>query len=223
MILLVRHGESAQNAAGSPREHAGWGLTEHGVEQARACGRWLRATLPCAPALHSSPYERTLRTAEAFDLGPVTRRAELADRDWGQWFEGPHDPRERTELARRLAAEDPWGWRPEGGESLLDVRARVGAYLERHDHGRPVVAVSHGEPIHAMRTLLEGVPSRGSLERREGRAVHRLPNCGLLVYARMDPRCAGTGGSRYRWRGHLADPGAADPGWGALHWVDLED
>ncbi|WP_433475103.1 histidine phosphatase family protein [Spirillospora sp. CA-142024] len=235
MILLIRHGQSEQNAAaetpGAARAPSGrrrdWALTERGRRQAEARGRWLRATAGDAAVLHSSPYARALATAEAFGLGWPDRMEELADRDWAAWFEGGEGPEERGALARRLASDDPWGWRPPGGESLLDLRARMSVYLRslsatgRPDRPPIVIAVSHGEPILAMRAVMEGIPLRGTLRRRQGKSGHGLPNCGVLAYSRVDPETPGRRLPAYRWRGHLVDPDHAATGWNALSWTDL--
>lgn len=237
-ILLIRHGESEQNAVTGRPGHAGyldvqrraprsWGLTPLGERQAQACGRWLHATLTGPADLRCSPFRRTEATAWALGLGAPVLAEELAERSWGRWFDGASGEgyAARAGRARELAAADPWRWRPDGGESLLDVRARVGGYLWRSaaagaDPERSLLAVSHGEAILAARAYLEGIPLRRRLGTApDGAAVHTLANAAVLVYSRLDP--AGGREPGYRWRGVLPRPGDANAGWSGLSWVDL--
>ncbi len=135
----------------------------------------------------SSPSERARETAALLGLAAeIEPCPALAERDWGSWFEGADGDAvgERRALARRQASADPWGWRPEGGESLREVRDRVGGWIDTALAGLrdgALVAVSHGEAILAARMTLEPSWRASPLALPSG-ADHTLPNGGVLVY-----------------------------------------
>ncbi|MFD4257569.1 histidine phosphatase family protein [Streptomyces sp. NPDC058534] len=218
---MVRHGECAHNthALPSPVDGTSAGLTEVGREQARACGRWLRGLGLDVTAVCSSPSERARETAALLGLaGVVEPCLPLAERAWGRWFEGAEGDTvdERRAEARRQARADPWGWRPEGGESLREVRDRVGCWLAATLAGLrsgALVAVSHGEAIMAARTALEPSWSAHPLPLPRG-AGHTVPNGAVLLYefeadAEVPAR-----------RGLIADP-LTTTDRRAVHWQQL--
>ncbi len=114
-------------------------------------------------AVYASPLERTAETAK-----PIARRLGLRVRtdrgllecDFGDWTGG--------EL-KLLAKQPEWGqvqrcpsgFRFPGGESFLEMQARitsaVARLIERHP-GETVVAVSHADPIKAAVAAAAGTP-----------------------------------------------------------------
>ncbi|MGH9103201.1 MAG: histidine phosphatase family protein, partial [Acidimicrobiales bacterium] len=154
MLLLVRHGETAANAAGKLLGRADPPLTAVGCRQARA----LAAVLPEGARVISSPLGRAMQTAAL--LSGVPEDELSVDPRWIELDYGELDGRPAGALApdswRRWAA-DP-SWRPPGGESLADVAARVGqACDELAVGGADVVVVSHVSPIKAAVAWALGV------------------------------------------------------------------
>lgn len=176
-LLLVRHGESVGNFEKrfSPDPHIE--LTERGVEQARAAGRWIRARF--APvAVVSSPFRRAQRTArliadEIGFAGPIQTEHDLRERDIGELAGRPYDWMREHPAYR---PERFWEWRPQGGESLLDVQARAAPVLERLIDAAEgdVVVVSHGGVMLALCARIEGDWLRPKVAR----------NCEVIVVER---------------------------------------
>ncbi len=151
MLILVRHGESAGNRAGLLLGRMESPLTDSGSAQAAA----LAGRFPSLGRVVSSPLGRARATALALagDL-PL----EFDDR----WLEVDYGELDGTRLADVPA--DLWkawradpGFRPPGGETLLEMGERVrGACRELFAEdgagaraGTDVVVVSHVSPIKA--------------------------------------------------------------------------
>jgi len=159
IVLLVRHGRSAANSAGTLAGRTpGVGLDETGLEQAARTGARL-ADVPLVGVV-SSPLERCRQTAEAII---EQRRLSLAvddaitECDYGRW-----QGRKLSELA-----EDPLWARVQAhpssvvfpdGESMTTMQARAVTAIRRIDaaieaeHGPEAVwaAVSHGDVIKSV-------------------------------------------------------------------------
>ncbi len=148
-ILLVRHGETALNAA-RVLQPADTPLSERGFAQARAVARRLASPRPAA--ILSSDLPRASQTAAAIAEAaglPVSTTALLQERNFGDlrglaYDSLGYDP---------LASEDA----PPGGESVPQFRQRVAHALHAINvawarAGGTLVVVTHGLVI---RTLLE--------------------------------------------------------------------
>jgi broad specificity phosphatase PhoE len=159
-VHLVRHGEVHNPGHVVYASLPGYRLSDTGVAQAQAVGRYLRS----APivAVWSSPLERAIATAESIathhDLPILVDEAltewRMAD-DWAgiAWEELP------TERPGELEAylEHPLDL-PFARESLQALagrmRAAVTALAERYDGD--VAVVSHQDPVQAARLSLTG-------------------------------------------------------------------
>ncbi|TDC79019.1 histidine phosphatase family protein [Streptomyces hainanensis] len=220
LIILVRHGQSVENALGAglgPGSH-GDALTDLGRRQAVSCGGWLRSLGLGRLTLHTSPARRARETARLLGLGvPETVSPALSERSWGRWFEGvsDRDSPDRLAEARRAAGRDPWDWRPEEGESLRDVRARVTAWLSERQGRGAVVGVTHGEALLAARAAVEVRWRAWPLPLPGGGSTHSPPNGAALLY----PWTPGLAPTR---RGFLPDPMAADGAWDSVRWQERE-
>ena len=150
MIVLCRHGETATNKAGRLQGRSDASLTDLGRVQAAALADRLAPALPSV--LVASPARRAQETAAALGerVGlPVIVDEAFIELDYGAWDGLPvGDPSIPWDRWRA----DP-GLRPPGGESLVDLRARVTAGCEAlvDQHGRDavVVVVTHVSPIKA--------------------------------------------------------------------------
>ncbi len=155
-VLLVRHGQSEWNAAGLMQgQTAHVPLTALGHAQAARAARDL---LPLRPgALVSSDLRRAVQTAEhcARATGlTVTTTPALREQGYGV-LEG-RPSRELWDVVDWSDAQ----WSAEGGESLAELHARVGAYL-KHLCAEPpaevVALVTHGDTIRAAQAVAAGL------------------------------------------------------------------
>ena len=147
MIVLVRHGETAANRARLALGRADPPLTELGQQQADALAARFAAS--GIGRVVSSPLQRAVETATAIAIAlgcGVEVEDRLVEMDYGEWDERSFGD---------LPAEDLARWRrdaafaPPGGESLIDVGARVGPWCASLAGGPTVIAVSHVSPIKA--------------------------------------------------------------------------
>jgi broad specificity phosphatase PhoE len=164
VLILVRHGESAGNAAGLLLGRMDSPLTARGINQARS----LADTVSGATRLVSSPLARARDTAEALGTGlPV----EVDDR-WVEVDYGEYDGQALGDVPADVWAKwrsDPT-FTPRGGESLAAAGARVRAACEElfADPGGPargegsVVVVSHVSPIKAAVCWALGTGDEGA-------------------------------------------------------------
>jgi probable phosphoglycerate mutase len=158
VLVLVRHGETAGNAAGQLLGRGESALTAKG----RADVATLKSTLGPVGRLISSPLGRACDTAVALGLGvPVEVDDRWIEVDYGELEGRPLDSVPGELWARWRA--DPTV-RPPGGESLAEVGVRVrGACDELFAQAgegargeRDVVVVSHVSPIKAAVTWALG-------------------------------------------------------------------
>lgn len=177
-LILVRHGESVGNVAREEAESTGAlsipmpmrdadvPLSEIGVQQARAVGRWLAEDPGRWPdAVWTSPYLRarhTARTALAELADPPALRQDerIRDRELGvldlltKRGVGDRFPAE----AQRRSWLGKFYYRPPGGESWADLVLRIRSFLADLERGpgqgRHLI-VSHDAVILLFRYVCE--------------------------------------------------------------------
>lgn len=153
LVLLVRHGQTPTTGRLLPGRAPGLHLAEQGQAQAEATAAAI-ATLPKVDAVYSSPLERARETA-----APIAARRGLrvkADKgllevDIGEWT-GEELKKLRRQPAWKVVQQHPSGFRFPGGESFLELQARIVATIERLTGAHPggtIVAVSHADVIKA--------------------------------------------------------------------------
>lgn len=152
-VWLIRHAESAWNAIGRWQGQGDPMLSERGRSQARALAEALAEAR--LAELWSSDLRRAHQTAaalsEMLDL-PLRVDARLRERDLGSWcgLSTPQIAGRYPDQLARLRAGDP-DFRPEGGESLSDVRRRAADFLATLvPTGGRVALVTHGGWIRAL-------------------------------------------------------------------------
>ncbi len=208
-LTLVRHGESEANVAAAvahddgaevidvPGRDADVALSPAGLEQAQAWGRELAAPASTPmlsfDSLWCSPFRRARQTAQvAFETAGITvpTRVDerLRDRDLGQLdtlTTAGVDARHPDEAARRRWL-GKFYHRPAGGESWVDVIARIRSLLrdidERED-GRHVLIVCHDVVIMSFRYVCEELTEEVVLDIARGNPVR---NCSLTRLVRND-------------------------------------
>jgi len=167
VVLLVRHGRTPTTGQVLPGRAAGLHLSEEGLAQAEAVADRIGALAGGKHggpvAVYASPLERTTETAR-----PIARRLGLRVRsergllecDFGEWTGG-----KLADLAKKpewtTVQRNPSGFRFPGGESFIEMQARMTSALarlvERH-RGETIVAVSHADPIKAVVAQAAGTP-----------------------------------------------------------------
>ena len=162
-ILLVRHGVTATTGQVLPGRAPGLHLSEKGHAQAGDVAQRLVELSPRPVALYASPLERTRETAapiaKALTIAPRLDKG-LLECDFGEWTA------KRLSVLRkkpqwRSVQNTPSTFRFPGGESFVEMQARVWTTLERlaAKHRREtIVVVSHADPIKAAVTFALGVP-----------------------------------------------------------------
>ena len=156
---MVRHGESIANLALRYTWHDHEPLTELGHRQARDTGRRLAAEYRPAH-LYCSRFRRARQTADgiAAEVGlPVVEIDGIQERCFGELRGKPWA--DYREVVAALRMEELWRQRAPGGESLVDVAARVAPVVsglaDRHP-GEQVIVVSHGGVMAALRAWIAG-------------------------------------------------------------------
>ena len=167
VVLLVRHGTTPTTGKVLPGRAPGLHLSDQGLAQAEAVAERIGALTAKehgAPvAVYASPLERTSETARpiARALGLRVRSDRgLLECDFGDWT-----GKKLADLAKKpewsTVQRNPSGFRFPGGESFLEMQARMASALSRlvalHP-GRTVVAVSHADPIKAVVAQAAGTP-----------------------------------------------------------------
>jgi probable phosphoglycerate mutase len=164
VVLLVRHGETPTTGKVLPGRAPGLHLSETGQAQAKAMGERV-AALPKVAAIYVSPLERTRETAAplAAALSMKVRPDKgLLEVDIGEWT-GLDFKTVRKLPEWKLVHQYPSGFRFPGGESFVEMQARIVSTLERMRAAHPgetIVAVSHADTIkaavaHALGTHLD--------------------------------------------------------------------
>jgi broad specificity phosphatase PhoE len=153
MLYLVRHGRTAQNAAGQLLGRMDVPLDELGRRQARALGQVGR--LRGAARVVSSPLARARDTAAA--LGPPV----TVDDRWAELDYGIYDGSELSSAGELWAhwGQD-LGYAPPEGESIAAMGQRVRKACEEmweETLDSDVVVVSHVSPIKAAVAWALGV------------------------------------------------------------------
>jgi broad specificity phosphatase PhoE len=163
LVHLVRHAEVDNPDHLVYADLPGFGLSPHGVEQARRVGRYL-GPRPVV-SIWSSPLERSLRTAEEIAARTgVPVRVDPALTEWPvvsrwkglTWRDIP--VRFPGELEAYMERPHDLPFAPETLEQLAERMAEAARKLDaEHPHG-DVVIVSHMDPIQAGRLRLVGDP-----------------------------------------------------------------
>lgn len=231
----MRHGESAGNVAAESARLTGnthvniadrdadVALSERGIDQSRALGRWFAQYPPQQrpQIVLCSPYLRAHRTADLIrESGGLAPRASktvvderLREREFGildrltkagvqQLY--PQQAEFRAKLGK-------FYHRPPGGESWCDVILRLRSALDTlslHYSGRRVLIVTHEVVVMCLRYLLEDLDEAAVLGiDRQG----DITNCGVTEYA-YDPQHGPFGGAlvlqRYNFTAPLESEGA---------------
>ncbi len=151
-LALIRHAETAWNAAGRIQGHADLPLSDEGRRQVAG---WRLPSALDGSVWYTSPLARALETASLLSIPTPKPDDRLREMHWGRW-EGRRLAELRAELGRTMARSEALGldFRPPGGESPRDVQVRVASLMaEIASRGEPAGAVSHKGLIRAVVAL----------------------------------------------------------------------
>ena len=210
-LVLVRHGESESNVANahsrdgdgsmftpefSNRHTSAIRLTDRGIQQAKAAGRWLKEqNLDTFFRYYVSEYARAIETAGYLNLSGANWYTDnqLRERERGMMEHLPDDVR-RIKFKECLDIYDRhhfYGTYP-NGESMADVCNRIRCNtldtLHRECSDKDVIIVAHGEVIWAFRIILERISANeyNKLEREKSKWF-KIGNGQIVHYTRVDP------------------------------------
>jgi len=201
-LQLVRHGESEGNVANDTARRTGAArleidvndvqipLSDTGVDQARALGRWFRDVAADERPTRAviSPYVRAQQTAElviaeaGLDDVSVICDERLRDREQGvldRLTGAGFREQFPDESARRDHVGKFW-YRPTGGESWADVAARMRAVLlelRLTMPGERILVVSHDVPILIARYILDRLTTDDAVA-----LSGEVRNCSVTTY-----------------------------------------
>jgi broad specificity phosphatase PhoE len=150
-LYVIRHGATVWNKSGRLQGHLDIELSDDGREQAKRLAAALSGVT--FEAAYSSDLRRCTETAELTLAGrdtPLTITEALREEDYGEWAGKSY-----AEIAKQWPEQcaererDRVGSRPQGGESLGEMQARVVAKMDdiaaAHPRGN-VLVVTHGGP-----------------------------------------------------------------------------
>lgn len=161
-VLLIRHGENNMVGKRLAGRLPGVHLNTKGKEQAQQ----LAEVLCKAPikAIYSSPLERAVETAEPLakllnlEILPAPGLIELGYGDW----QGKTLKQLNRRKLWKVVQEKPSEMRFPNGESMVEVRDRVVAEIERiaaaHEENDLVATFSHGDIVRLAVAHFLGVP-----------------------------------------------------------------
>lgn len=161
-IIAVRHGETAWNVDARIQGQLDIALNDTGRWQARRVGQALSGE--DLTAIYSSDLGRAHETARAIGEAariPVIAHAGLRERHFGMFEGKTFDEIQQTwpEHALNWRKRIPEWAPPEGGESLLQLRERVGHTVHdlasRHP-GEQIAIVAHGGVLDTLYRIATG-------------------------------------------------------------------
>ncbi len=184
-LIFLRHGETDWNAAGRLQGQRDTALNAKGRAQAGAAARICANVLPTSDdrqppqlSMVASPLLRACATMAIVRAGlglpeaPFATDDRLKEISFGDW-EGMTWAEITRRFPRDAAARerDRWGFAPPGGESYVEVAARVRTWLETLDGDTLVVA--HGGIGRVLLYHLAGIDpeSATSADIYQGRAL----------------------------------------------------
>lgn len=181
-FILMRHGEreDISREKDNPKEYdpvvisskpdVNIHVSENGKARVRAVAEEL-AKEGGIDLIFSSDFIRTRETSEivseALGGAPVVYDVHLRELNHGDEFEG------RTVADYRAffsSPEERFTKKPEGGETLRDVRARMMQALREIDathEGKRVLVISHGDPLWILECALKNMSEKESVVYRE--------------------------------------------------------
>lgn len=181
-LIIVRHGETKANLSQTLQGQTDGELTDVGLHQVKQLAHRLRNIK--IDQIFSSDLYRARQTVEliaAFHNPPV--QFSIALREWNVGdLEGK--PAEALALAFQRANVPKPEYKPPGGESLIDLQSRAGAFLNEllEIHSNKVVLVSsHGDFIRMLMSVILSIKIEEAIRQDIG-------NTSLSILDHLDNR-----------------------------------
>ncbi|HVU80352.1 MAG TPA: class I tRNA ligase family protein, partial [Candidatus Paceibacterota bacterium] len=169
--FVMRHGEARSNTENLFDSHgrADNHLTDLGREQAAKTAERLKKE--GIDLIITSPFLRTRETAAIVQqaLG-LPDSALMVDERLREYGFGVFSGRNPKEFHEAIPYAHQFDNAPEGGETFMDVRRRVGDFLfeiERRYVNKRVLIVSHGNPIWMLKAVAGRVPTSELRKKKE--------------------------------------------------------
>jgi len=131
-------------------------------EECRLVLEKVRPALPPYVPLYSSPLQRCVFLAEplaaALQAGPVRYDPRLMEMHFGSWEQCAWDQLPREEIDQW--ASDVVGYRPGGGENVLNVAQRIDLFCEdllQRGHSQAII-VCHAGTIRLLQSRAQNLP-----------------------------------------------------------------
>jgi probable phosphoglycerate mutase len=162
-LIIIRHGETVDNAARRSQGQLPGKLNERGIAQAQATAQRLQNV--DSSAIYSSDSERAHHTARiiaAATGNEIILDERLRERHYGVFQGHLHEELETLypDIMKQYRSQDP-DYAVPGGESARDIYRRVVACAEdiagRHP-GEMVVITTHGGAIGVLFRHVLGIP-----------------------------------------------------------------
>ena len=178
-IILLRHGESADNIKKVLSGRSDPDLTRTGNKQAKKVSRFIKKKFAPIDIIFTSPLKRAYSTAQSISKhlkAPLYEEELLIETNFGAW-----EKFGKSELSHKPGwddyTKDPFHFNFPGGESAQDVKKRVLEFKEKisSDNGwNSAVIVSHYTPIAFF--ILSAIGDGNEL-----RASFKIDNAALSV------------------------------------------
>jgi probable phosphoglycerate mutase len=183
LLLLARHGETADNARRVFQGQGGTGLNKLGHAQAARLAERMKRRPPTA--IFASDLERAAQTAQAVGDAcalPVTLEPALREVDVGRWSGKGYDEIHELYPEEWAAWEAGLDVRRGGGETYAELGTRVDGAIRRiaesATNDARILIVSHGGSIKSWIAKILGVSADGL------RALAGVANTGLSIVER---------------------------------------
>lgn len=210
-LVLLRHGESEENAANKKsrggdnslfteefreKHSRSFRLTDKGIEQAIAAGQWLRDNGPQFDRFYVSDYIRAKETAYNLRLPNASwiSKVQLRERDMALMDNTPENERKKLFAREHHKFQlDPFLSYPAGGgESVAALCHRLKTdfldHLARECSDKKVIAVCHGHVMRALQLELESLGHDDFIRLDPSeKPEDKIYNCQIFWYTRRDP------------------------------------
>ena len=154
-IVLVRHGETEWSRSGKHTGRTDVPLTAGGRRQAQMVGAALRDRR--FAAVWTSPLSRALETCRLAGFGDVA----VPNDDLVEWDYGAYEGRTTLEIRRERPGWTLWRDGVPGGETAVEVRARVDRVLAEVASVGDVLVFAHGHVLRALAARWLGLELAG--------------------------------------------------------------
>lgn len=180
-FYLLRHGErqDISRQKDNPKDygpviissdpHVDVHISQQGKEDIRALAYRIKKD-GGVDALYASDFIRTQETAQIISevLGvPVVLDERLRELNHGSEFEGKTVAEYQAFF---VSPEERFTKKPEGGETLTDVRQRMMSFIREVDaknEGKKILIISHGDPLWILEGTLQNLSEEDSIALRE--------------------------------------------------------